>query len=131
MKALVIDDVKQNCRVMQALLARYGTCDTAATGREGVASFHNAWKKVSPYELIILDIMLPDMDGLKVLEVVRKMEGAMNVAAEQRAHVLIVSSMDPSDHIMKARELGFDAWITKPIFHKELVEALRRCGLVE
>ena len=80
MKALVVDDVNANRRVIQAVLAKHGTCDAAATGRECVEAFHKAWQAAAPYQLILLDMMLPDMDGAKVLEVVRNMEKAMNVS---------------------------------------------------
>jgi two-component system chemotaxis response regulator CheY len=116
---------------MKALLARYGSCDAAMTGKDGVTAFHKAWASSAPYQLIILDIMLPDMDGLKVLEVIRKMEEAMNVPPEQKAHIFIVSSVDRRDHIMKAHSLGLDAWLAKPIIRKELLEALERVNLAE
>ena len=131
MKSLVVDDVRPNCRVMQAVLAKYGSCDAASNGRECVETFHKAWQDGAPYQAIFLDMVLPDMDGFKVLEVLRKIETAMKVATEQRAHVFFVSSHDPEAYVDKLQGLQYDGWITKPISLNTVTEKLRRSGLIE
>jgi len=130
-KALVVDDVKPNCRVMQAVLAKYGSCDSAPNGRECVEAFHKAWQDSAPYQAILLDMMLPDMDGLKVLGILRKIEAAMNVPNDQRARVFIVSSHDRAPYVAKLRDLGYDGWLDKPISLNALAEKLRHSGLIE
>lgn len=131
MRALVVDDVKPNCRVMQAALAKYGECDSAANGRECVEAFHNAWKDNEPYQAILLDMVLPDMEGVKVLEVLRKIEAAMNIPYAQRARVFIVSSHDRAPYVTTLRNLGYDGWLDKPISLNSLIDKLRRAGLIE
>lgn len=131
MKVLIVDDVQQNCRVMKALLAKYGDCDTAATGRDAVTAFQEAWKSGAPYQLICLDIMLPDIDGMKVLSVIRKMEDAMKVEEENHVKVVMVSSLDDSEYKLKAFEMGCAGYLTKPIFSSALTECLRRAKLID
>jgi len=130
MKVLIVDDVQANCRVLKAHLARYGECDIAATGREAVAAFQTAWINNAPYQLICLDVMLPDIDGMKVLSVVRKMEEAMKVEESERVKVFMITSLDETSIRLKARELGVHTYITKPISSKELSESLHREGLI-
>ena len=130
MKVLVVDDVQANCRVLKALLARHGECDIAMNGREAVTAFQTAWKNSAPYQLICLDVMLPDIDGMKVLEVLRKMEEAMKVEESERVKVFMITSLDETSLRLKAREFGVSHYITKPISSKELTECLHREGLI-
>ena len=131
MRVLIVDDVQQNCRVMKALLAKHGECDIAATGRDAVTAFQEAWKAGNPYQLICLDIMLPDLDGIKVLAVLRKMEEAMNVEKDKRVCVIMVTSLDDSEYKMKSYDLGISGYLTKPIFSNALTECLKRAKLIE
>jgi two-component system chemotaxis response regulator CheY len=131
MKMLIVDDMQVSCRVLKGLLTKYGTCDIASNARDAIAAFQNAWKEDVPYRLICLDVMLPEIDGLKALEVLRKMEEAMNLEAAQRAHVIMVSASDDPHHQQKAKELGCDAFLVKPIFSTDLTKCLRDAGLIE
>ncbi|HPO16992.1 MAG TPA: response regulator [Candidatus Hydrogenedentes bacterium] len=130
LKTLIVDDVPQNGRVLKALMAKYGDCDIALNGREAVNAFQNAWKQGAPYQLVCMDIMLPDIDGLKVVEVLRKMEEAMKVEESQRVKIIIVSSLDDSPHRLKAYNLECAGYITKPISSKDLVECLKQAKLI-
>ena len=72
MKTLVVDDVKVNCRVLQGLLSGYGECDIANDGASAVRLFNQALTGDAPYDLVCLDIMMPDYDGRQVLQALRR-----------------------------------------------------------
>ena len=129
-RALVVDDVPANCRVMKALLERYGSADTVMHARDAVAAFQTAWKEEQPYNLICLDIMMPEIDGVKLLEVIRKMESAMNLNEAQRAKVIMVTALDDNKFTGRCRELGACAFLVKPIDSVDLANCLRKTGLV-
>lgn len=131
LKVLIVDDVPQNGRVLKALMAKYADCDIALNGREAVNAFQNAWKQGEPYQLVCMDIMLPDIDGLKVVEVLRKMEEAMKVEESKRIKIIVVSSLEDTQHRMKAFNLDCAGYITKPISSKDLFECLKQAKLIE
>mgnify|MGYP000861215263 FL=1 len=131
MKALIVDDVQANCRMLKGLLAPFGVCEVATTGREAVVAFQRAWNAGEPFHLICLDIMLPDLDGLKVLEVIRKMEDAMHVTDDQRIRAVMISAADDFDHQARARTLHCDGYLQKPIFRKDLIAVLKQTHLIE
>lgn len=131
MKTLIVDDVQANCRVLKALLTPFGKCEMVSTGREAINAFQTAWKKDEPYQLVCLDIMLPDYDGMQVLEVIRKMEAAMKVEKERHIKAIIISSANEHELRLRARELHSDGYLVKPIYRKDLIEVLRNTGLVE
>ena len=130
MKILVVDDVALNCRVLSALLAPHGQIVAVNTGHEAVDAFRHAWAVNAPFNLICLDIMLPDLDGVKVLQVLRKMEEAMKVEAGQRVRILMVSALMDSKVILHARESGCDGYILKPVTMKTLEQSLKHMGLI-
>lgn len=126
MKILIIDDISANRRMLSALLARHGECLGAGSGKEGIAAFQRAWQEGNPFDIACFDIMMPDMDGLTVLERLRKIEDAMGLTPEQKIHALIVSSLDESKYQSRARALGCDAYLVKPIMSKVLFETLKK-----
>jgi CheY-like chemotaxis protein len=104
-QVLVVDDLPANLLVAQGLLAPYGLrVDTAASGREAVelASSHS-------YDLIFMDHMMPEMDGIEAAAVIRKMKG--------HAHTPIVALTANALRGMKELylEKGFDDYLSKPI----------------
>jgi len=130
MKTLIVDDVQANCRVLRGLLTPFGPCETAATGREAIDAFQSAWKAGSPFQLVCLDIMLPDFDGLQILEVIRKMEEAMKIEERQRAVVVMITAAGDIGFQVRARDLQCDGYLQKPIFRKDLIATLKRANLI-
>ncbi len=130
LRILIVDDVKVNCRVLSAILEPYGACDVVYNGRDAVLAFQKAWTQDAPYHAICLDIMMPDIDGMKVLEVLRKMEAAMQVAPSQRVRAIVVSAVDDAAHRAKARQFECDGYLVKPIFRNDLVDCLKKTGLL-
>ena len=131
MRALVVDDIQVNRRVLQAILSKYGPCDTAESARQGITFFQEAWKEGAHYNLICLDIMMPEIDGIQLLEIIRKIEGKMNVTDDERARVFMVTAKDDLRTTRQTVDLGADATIVKPIDRAELLHYLRKFGLVE
>jgi len=119
-KVLVVDDIRDNIQVAIGLLAPYGLqIDSATSGREAVEK-----AKTSHYDLIFMDHMMPEMDGI---------ETAMTINNEQRAksNEQIATSKKKTPIIaMTANALrgmkewyverGFDGYISKPIDREEL-----------
>src|SRR5271165_5862573 len=113
MRILVIEDEKR----IQDFLSRglesagYGV-DIAGDGNSGMERIHN-----TEHDLIILDLMLPDTDGLAVLEKIRNRKTS--------PPVLILSARDAVDDRVKGLELGADDYLTKPFAFVELLARVR------
>lgn len=102
---LVVDDFELNRDMLSRRLSSRGfRVDTAAGGEE-------ALEKVArrPYDLILLDIMMPDIDGYEILERIRETFSSADLA------VIMVTAKDQSEDIVRALNLGADDYITKPI----------------
>jgi two-component system copper resistance phosphate regulon response regulator CusR len=113
MKVLVIDDSERLRRSLEHGLTRCGfVVETAANGPEGLAfARHGSW------DVIVLDLMLPGMDGLEVLRALR--------AGGDGTHVLVLSAKDEVVERVEGLALGADDYLVKPFDFDELVARLR------
>ena len=98
---LVIEDEKYIQNILKAFLEDAGyTVTLADDGIEGMASFHKA-----AYDLVLLDIMMPKLDGYAVCEMIRN---------ESNTPVILLTALDDEDSQMKGFDLLADDYITKP-----------------
>ena len=74
MRILVVDDDGPNRKLLKAMAAKLGDCETAESGQEALAAFQKAWEDWRPFNLILLDILMPEMDGKEVLLKIREIE---------------------------------------------------------
>jgi two-component system OmpR family response regulator len=116
---LVEDDLKIASFIIKGLRAAGYAVDHAADGEEGL---HLALTQ--PYDTAIIDIMLPKLDGLALIEIMRK--------EKVNTPVIILSAKDSIDDRVKGLQTGGDDYLTKPFAFSELlarVQALiRRAG---
>ncbi len=111
-KILVVDDEPQIRTLLKATLGRAGYAVVeAANAREAV----NAKSIVKP-DLILLDLGLPDRDGLELVTALR---------GEPRAALVVVSARDQTEQKVAALDLGADDYVTKPFDTEELLARVR------
>jgi DNA-binding response OmpR family regulator len=85
--------------------------DTAADGREALAHF-----RAGPYNLVVLDVMLPELDGFEVCREIRR---------SSRVPILMLSARSDTVDVVVGLELGADDYVTKPFEMAELVARIR------
>ncbi len=113
MKILVIEDSERLRRSLELGLRRSGfAVDVVGDGEEGLA-----YARHGKYDAVILDLMLPKLDGLTLLRRLRE-EG-------NDVHVLILSARDQVEERIEGLQLGSDDYLTKPFAFEELVARLR------
>jgi len=118
MKALVADDVPMIRKLVEFHLKQIGfDISSAADGAEALMLASN-----SKFDLILLDIMMPEMDGLEVLKRVR--EGSVN----KETPVIIMTAYGDSSNVKKAVAYGANDFIVKPVeqssFRKKIIDAI-------
>jgi len=111
-RVLVVDDTELNRDLLVRRLAKRGfEVATATNGREAVELVAR-----QPFDVMLLDIMMPEMDGYQVLEHLR----AGGVQPDVR--VIMISAVDELDSVVRCLELGADDYLTKP-FNSALLGA--------
>jgi signal transduction histidine kinase/CheY-like chemotaxis protein len=114
---LVVDDNDVNLRVAEQLLKRYGiTVDTASGGREAVEKV-----RLNVYDIIFMDHMMPDMDGMEATQAIRSMGG------RHTACLIIALTANAVAGVREQfLEAGMNDFLSKPIILKNLSELLQK-----
>ena len=129
MRILVVDDEPHNRTLLQHMLKALGECDLAVDGREAVEAFIMAFEEQHPYDLILLDIMMPEMNGQDALKSIRVFEQDKNVPGNQETVVFMVSALDTEMQVVEAFFKGHCTdYITKPINRDLLFSKIKEYG---
>lgn len=126
MKVLIVEDEYISRTLLSEFLSPYATCDTAADGKEALALLTKAYEDNDRYDLVCLDIMMPEMDGHAVLSNLRRMEHERNVGDDKMTTVFMTTALDDAQNIMNAFTLGrCQAYLIKPILRNRLEAHIR------
>jgi two-component system, chemotaxis family, chemotaxis protein CheY len=110
-------------------MSNFGECDITVDGSEAIEAFIMAAEEKNPYDLICLDIMMPKVDGLKVLQSIRNFEKESNV--EKKAKIILTTALNDSNFVHGAFDNGCDAYAAKPLNTSKLREVLKKLSLIE
>ena len=114
---LIIEDDQRLAGMVSEYLSQSGfAVSHAATANEGLTRLHHA----SGPDLVILDVMLPDSDGLEVCRRIRAMEGSKG----HTPILMLTAKGDPMDRIV-GLEIGADDYVAKPFEPRELLARVR------
>ena len=128
MKILIAEDDLASRRFLSKFLTKFGQCDVTVDGMETVEAFMSAWDEKQPYDLICLDIMMPKLDGLKVLKVIRDLEIEKKVESRNKAKIIMMTALNDKENVMEAFGSGCEAYAAKPIDIQKLTEVLNKFG---
>jgi len=118
---LVVEDNSINLRLITAALTRVGhDVDTATDGQLAVNKFRE-----HSYDAILMDIMMPVMDGLTATKEIRKIEAERNPGTGKRVKIIAITANAFEDDRSKFFESGMDFYMNKPIEIEELSRILQ------
>lgn len=128
-KTLIAEDEFVSRRLVHKLMSPYADCDLAADGIEAVEAFRVALEQGKPYGMVILDIMMPRMDGQTVLRTVRALEEKQGVQSTQGAKIVMMTALSDMKSVMEAYAGLCDAYLVKPISREQIPPLLEKVGL--
>jgi signal transduction histidine kinase/CheY-like chemotaxis protein len=118
-RILVVDDNQTNRRILREMLAAEGVkVDEAETATAGLDLVRRGVAKRVPYDLAILDVQMPDMDGFQLATAVRQEK------AIAKTKLLMLTSAGQRGDGERCRELGIRGYLTKPLSRADLLEGL-------
>ena len=97
---LIVEDDMVSRKFLSKFLSRYGDCDLVVDGLEAIDAYLMATKEDSPYDLICLDVMMPKIDGIKVLKTIRDLEKQNDLAENERSKIIMTTVLPgfPATH---------------------------------
>lgn len=131
MKSLVVDDDFFSRRILQTMLSGYGECHVAVDGKEAVFAFEQAMAENAPYDLICLDIMMPEMNGQEALKTIRQKEEEKNIFGSDSVKIIMTTALDDSDNIRTAFREQCESYLIKPIHKSKLTDILKEFELID
>ncbi len=130
MKILIVEDETTSRLVLLKTLAQYGKCHYAVNGIEALELFNTAFEKNELYDLICLDIMIPDMDGKMILREIRKIEKRAGITKPDEVKIIMTTGIEDPKTVVETYNEGASAYLAKPIKVEELLEEIRGFGLI-
>jgi two-component system, chemotaxis family, chemotaxis protein CheY len=130
MHVLIVEDDFASRRLMQSFIEPLGSYDIAVDGEEAVVAFNNALENGKPYDLILLDIMMPNIDGLETLKIIRSVEKENQILGNKATKVVMTTALDDSKSIMGAFQAQCEGYLAKPINKSNFIETLQELKLI-
>ena len=130
MKTLIVEDDFTSRLLLQEILKRFGEIHIAVNGKEAVAAVRSAMDAGVPYDLICLDIMMPEMDGSEALKQIRSMEEARGIISSHGTKIFMTTALDQVKNVIQAFYGLCDAYLYKPIEKAKLLEQLKGFRLI-
>lgn len=130
MTTLIVEDDFSSRLILQKRLEPYGPVELAFDGKEAIEAVAARLESDGCYDLICLDIMLPEMDGQEALERIRAAEAKAGFPVGRGAKVVMTTALGDADNVMAAFRREADGYLVKPIEKEKLEEQLRSLKLI-
>lgn len=119
-RALVVDDIPVNRKLLEGFLRRWGmSVETAASVDEALTMLEQATNHGDPVQLLLSDLQMPHADGWHLAEQIRQDERFKDLK------MVLLPSAGRRGDARRCRELGVKGYLTKPVIHNELYDALK------
>ena len=132
MRILVVDDDYVSRVKLKSIFGHYGDCDGASDGESALFLFKKAFDEGVAYQVVSMDIDMPDMDGKEVLNQIRAFEQQQGIVLsdERAVKVFMVSGMEMREHFGNSFKQGCDFYIKKPIDNQKVEAAFSSVRLL-
>lgn len=128
MKFLVVDDDPISRKVVEKIVSGLGNYDSVGTGGAALDAFDEAWKMGLPFDVIFLDISMPDMSGIDVLKTIRHFENEKKLMKDLKAKILMMTASSDKETVIACLESGCNNYIVKPVNKTTVAGKLKHLG---
>lgn len=134
LRILVVEDDFTSRQLLIAALSKYGECHVAIDGLEAVQAVIESYEKAptQPYDLICMDVQMPNMDGTTAAKTIREIERGKDVeGTEFESMIIMISCVEDPKVIMKAcYQCGANHYFVKPLDLYQMTRQMQKLGLI-
>ncbi len=127
---LIVDDEFSARKLLEIMLKPYGRCVMAVNGNEAIKAVQQALSKDDYFDLICLDIMMPEMDGQEALKIIRQLENKRSLWPGNGAKVIMTTALQDASNVMTAFMEQCESYLVKPIEKEALLTEMRKLTLI-
>jgi CheY-like chemotaxis protein len=120
---LVVDDDSTNRKLLVEVLEGRANCDNAGGGKEAYEAFCRSFETKKLYDVILLDVAMPDIDGIEVLRKIREYEQQHGILLGQGTPIIMVTAHKTT--FMSSFNQGCDDFILKPVDGVQLIDKIQ------
>jgi len=132
MRVLIVEDDFTSRKLLQKIVSPYGEADIAVNGQESIDAFEAALEENDPYDLVCMDIMMPEMDGQEALKKIRAIEKNKGIRNAEEVKVIMITALDDPKNVVEAYyKGGATSYVPKPIDRQLFLQLLRNLGLIQ
>ena len=129
MKALIVEDNNASQILLKLHLKDVAECVCAENGKEAFDIFREAVEDADPFDLICLDINMPEMDGHEFLQKIREYENDKKDRISTFAKVIMTTALGEPEQVVQAYKEGCEDYIVKPVKKSDLLKKIEDLGL--
>lgn len=130
MRILIAEDDMVSRKFLSKFMSRFGETDLVVDGLEALDAYLLSLKDNKPYDLICLDIMMPKVDGVRVLKAIRDYETQKGALPEKRVKVIMITALAETEFVQQSFQIGCEAYAAKPVDTAKLLEVMRKLELI-
>jgi len=131
LQILIVEDEFISRILLKEILEPFGNCHLATDGKEALAMLEASYvSEEKRYDLVCLDIMMPQLSGHEVLKKMRNIEDSLGIKGDKATKVVMVTALDDAQNVMEAVSVGrCQAYLTKPVSRSRIEEQLTKLKL--
>lgn len=127
-RCLVVDDDRMTLKILEKNLSPYFSCQLESQPETAFENFKNALESGRPFDLVCLDVKMPRVDGIELLQALRELESGLAKVGDDATPVFMVSGVTEIDQVCDSLSSGCTVYLTKPIDSMKLESHVKRLG---
>lgn len=131
MRSLVVDDELVSRKKMENIMFMFGDCISVDSGKSAVQAFETSIMKGEPFDVIMLDVSMPNMDGTEVLYEIRSIEQKSNIPKMNQSKIIMVTAQSDKDTVITCIQAGCNGYIVKPFNRTVIAQKLKELKIID
>lgn len=131
MKILIVEDETVQRMTLQNILMQYGTCQIATDGLQAVEMFKTAFTGNDRYDLVCMDLKMPNLDGKAALKQIRDFEVSQGVYFSDGVKVIMITAYGDMPNILESFHELCDSFLVKPYTQEQLIKQIKDTGILK